>query len=54
VIALVGAGAIVGGGIWYVLSKPSQSAGAAPRGFTAHLTPAVAPGYGGMTLVGAF
>jgi ribosomal protein L12E/L44/L45/RPP1/RPP2 len=54
VIALVGAGAIVGGGIWYVLSKPSQSAGAAPHGFTAHLTPALAPGYGGLTLVGAF
>jgi hypothetical protein len=55
VIALVGIGAMVGGGIWYALSKPSGgSASATPRGFTARVTPAMAPGYGGMSLVGAF
>jgi len=55
VIALVGIGAALGGGIWYAVSKPSGSAASVtPRGFTARVTPAVAPGYGGMTLVGAF
>jgi hypothetical protein len=55
VIALVGIGAMLGGGIWYALSKPSGgSATVPPRGFTARVTPALAPGYGGMSLVGAF
>jgi len=53
-LALVGIGAMLGGGVWYAVSKPSESASAAPRGFTAAVSPAFAPGYGGMALQGAF
>lgn len=53
-LALVGIGAMLGGGIWYAFSKPAETASATPRGFTATVTPALAPGYGGMALSGAF
>ena len=46
--------AILGGGIWYGLSKPTQTASNAPHGFLAHVTPAVAPTYGGLSLDGVF
>jgi hypothetical protein len=54
-LALVGIGALLGGGIWYAVSKPSGgSAGTTTHGFAATLSPAVAPGYGGMAVSGAF
>ena len=53
-LALVGIAAILGGGIWYGLSKPSQTASTTPHGFTATWSPAVAPGYGGMAVAGSF
>lgn len=54
-LALVGIGAMLGGGIWYAVSKPSGgSARATPRGFTATVSPAFAPGYGGLAVDGAF
>jgi tetratricopeptide (TPR) repeat protein len=53
-LALVGIAAILGGGIWYGVSKPTQSASTTPHGFTATVTPAFAPGYGGMAVAGAF
>jgi hypothetical protein len=54
-LALVGIGAMLGGGIWYAVSKPSGgSARTTPHGFTATLSPAFAPGYGGMAVAGAF
>ena len=58
VIALVGVGAMAGGVVWYFLSKPSANtndkAKVPPRGFTAHVRPALAPGYGGLSFSGAF
>jgi hypothetical protein len=55
--ALVGMAALVGGGVWFFLENSSSSSGTgkrAPHGFTASVTPAIAPGYGGMTVAGSF
>lgn len=48
VVAGVGLAAVAGGLIWYFVSKPSSPSPSAT------LVPAVAPGFGGAELVGAF
>jgi hypothetical protein len=54
-VTIVGLAAIAGGLTWYFLSSPSQpSTALAPRPARAGLTPAVAPGYGGVALTGEF
>lgn len=58
--ALVGAAALAGGAVWFFLDMPSSSSSGSatgkrsPRGFTATVAPAVAPGFGGMAVAGTF
>ncbi|HVU03555.1 MAG TPA: hypothetical protein VHE30_17470, partial [Polyangiaceae bacterium] len=49
----VGAAALVGGVIWYGVQSPSQTA-KAPRGFLAHVTPELGPGFAGASFAGRF
>ena len=58
-VALVGAAALAGGAVWFFLDMPSgggksSSGKRSPRGFTASVAPAVAPGFGGMSVAGTF
>ena len=52
-IGITGAVTLIGGLVWYFVSKPTQSA-SLQHGFVAHVSPEVGPGYGGLGVAGRF